>query len=270
MTREPVSKPVVHPPDLGQELALLRKELGLTQAQLARRSGVSRNSIGAIERNEWKPKPDTLRAISVGASTVPTGVRDDGKAGLHYERLMRAAGHAHLDEESLVIRPADSEEDRRLQREIESFHLEALTKLRDALYDASVSLTSASGKLIAIAQDLTTSDFGHLSPDTFDILTEVWRLTGEIIAASQPITAEFRLARDRRASQLYTRVMPLLSEEERQAYSESESAYTDRLAADTDALGVLRRRSEDAARAAATMRLRHESDVHGQRGDGGT
>ena len=48
---------------MGAIIARRRKELGLTQEQLAERVDVSTSSIGQIERGEKKPSAETVAAL---------------------------------------------------------------------------------------------------------------------------------------------------------------------------------------------------------------
>lgn len=78
---------------MGRELGTIRNEARLSQGELARLAGISRNSVGSIEREEWRPKAPTLRLLANGAATDGAGQRDPQKADVYYDRLMRAAGY---------------------------------------------------------------------------------------------------------------------------------------------------------------------------------
>lgn len=90
---------------LGRELGAIRTEARLSQGELGKLAGISRNSVGSIEREEWQPKAPTLRALADGAATDGAGTRDPVKADAFYGRLMRAAGY-------IEDRPADPEPSR--------------------------------------------------------------------------------------------------------------------------------------------------------------
>lgn len=51
------------PTTLGEKIAYYRKEKKWSQEDLEEYSGVSRNQIGRIERDECRPKPETLEWI---------------------------------------------------------------------------------------------------------------------------------------------------------------------------------------------------------------
>ncbi len=51
---------------LGQRIKRLRLQAGLSQEQLAKRSGISRVTLARIELGEHSPRMDTLRAIARG------------------------------------------------------------------------------------------------------------------------------------------------------------------------------------------------------------
>ncbi|MEK7217173.1 MAG: helix-turn-helix domain-containing protein [Chloroflexota bacterium] len=58
---------------LGQRVRLLRRQRGMTQAQLAERVGVSDNFIGMIERGRGHP---TLETVNRVATALETEMRD--------------------------------------------------------------------------------------------------------------------------------------------------------------------------------------------------
>ena len=49
--------------DVAQQLKRARKQAGLTQADVARMSGVPQPNISAIERNLLKPRPETVERL---------------------------------------------------------------------------------------------------------------------------------------------------------------------------------------------------------------
>jgi transcriptional regulator with XRE-family HTH domain len=51
---------------IGRNLQVLRKRLGLSQEELGFRSGLHRTEISLIERAERKPGLETLEKLSVG------------------------------------------------------------------------------------------------------------------------------------------------------------------------------------------------------------
>lgn len=52
--------------EFGRAVADLRKKLGLTQDELAFRSGIHRAYIGTIERGEKSPTLDTIKKLANG------------------------------------------------------------------------------------------------------------------------------------------------------------------------------------------------------------
>lgn len=82
-------------------LPVLRREVRLSQVELADLAGVARSAVSAIERGATRPKADTLRLLADGLATDGTGTRHADQATAFYMRLMRAAGY--LDEQAAVI-----------------------------------------------------------------------------------------------------------------------------------------------------------------------
>jgi repressor LexA len=58
---------------LGQRVRRRRKELGWTQAELARRANINQGFLSGIEKGQRNPSPQTLNALAV-ALNVPQGV----------------------------------------------------------------------------------------------------------------------------------------------------------------------------------------------------
>lgn len=51
---------------LGGKITGLRRSAGLTQRQLAKRTGVAQSTISAAERDQRVPDLDTLRSLATG------------------------------------------------------------------------------------------------------------------------------------------------------------------------------------------------------------
>lgn len=64
-----------------------RAMLGLTQAELARRAGISTTGLNNIERGGVDPKASTLRAIQVALEAA--GVAFDGDAGIYIRKISK-------------------------------------------------------------------------------------------------------------------------------------------------------------------------------------
>ena len=57
---------------IASNLARLRADRGLTQADLAKRAHLSRVALGKIERGDVTPRPDTLAELAPGSSGTST------------------------------------------------------------------------------------------------------------------------------------------------------------------------------------------------------
>ena len=68
----------------GSELAALRKQLGLTQAQLAERIGIAPNSLARLERGERRISEPMARLVKLLVQ-IETGERTEHD-GLHSEK----------------------------------------------------------------------------------------------------------------------------------------------------------------------------------------
>ena len=66
-----------------------RRRAGLTQAELASRSGVPQPNVSAIERGRTTPKPETLARLNEAARVRPSVVRER----LREQVLASAAAH---------------------------------------------------------------------------------------------------------------------------------------------------------------------------------
>ena len=74
MPRQPAAKKKTASENLGERLARLRKEKGLTQVQLAERMGIIQVLISDYERNKLRPNPEILvafaRALDVSTDEI--------------------------------------------------------------------------------------------------------------------------------------------------------------------------------------------------------
>ena len=110
--------------DLPSVLAELRREVRISQVELSRLAGLSRETVNLIERDMTRPKVDTLRRLANGLATNGAGVRNAELADGYYERLMRAAGYIKADSDlgdpgPLVRRPVDDLTDDEVVDELE-------------------------------------------------------------------------------------------------------------------------------------------------------
>lgn len=109
-------------PVLGRNLVLLRKKYGLTQAELAERSGVSRRTIALYEKRESNPPIDNIEKL---AGTLQVSI----------EELIGAKPSSNnLDEEFLNI-------DSRTLKKIKQI-LELTPEQRHMVYSLAESLSS--------------------------------------------------------------------------------------------------------------------------------
>ena len=73
---------------IGQKIKYARKSAGMTQAELARRTKISRSYVGAIEIDQYNPSVSTLQLIA-HALKVPTRslLADEPETGVHVYNL---------------------------------------------------------------------------------------------------------------------------------------------------------------------------------------
>jgi transcriptional regulator with XRE-family HTH domain len=72
-----------HGSDIGRNIRNLRKERGLSQAELARKTGVSQKVISAYERNYRRPSSTFIPVVAETLGTTPDALYDtgEGKSG---------------------------------------------------------------------------------------------------------------------------------------------------------------------------------------------
>ncbi|SDX68945.1 helix-turn-helix transcriptional regulator [Thiocapsa roseopersicina] len=63
----------------GERLREARRRAGLNQTELGRRVGLSQSMIGAIERNERSPSPETAQAIADALGIVLDSLADNAR-----------------------------------------------------------------------------------------------------------------------------------------------------------------------------------------------
>lgn len=61
----------------GEKLLSLRKEWGMTQAQLAVKTGVDPQTIRDLEKNRQKPHETTLRSLAAALGVKPGALASD-------------------------------------------------------------------------------------------------------------------------------------------------------------------------------------------------
>ena len=61
---------------LGANIRTLRVYKGVTQAELAKRAGISRNSMGNIERGEQEPRHEVLERLGAALNIEPGKLYD--------------------------------------------------------------------------------------------------------------------------------------------------------------------------------------------------
>jgi transcriptional regulator with XRE-family HTH domain len=62
--------------NLGKNLRVARKKLGLTQEEVAERSGVQAGEVSRIERGKRDPKVSTLEKLAAAVELAPGGLLD--------------------------------------------------------------------------------------------------------------------------------------------------------------------------------------------------
>ncbi|NPU64727.1 helix-turn-helix transcriptional regulator [Bradyrhizobium sp. 83012] len=99
---------------LGQKLRLRAKELGFSNAEVARRAGLSERRYGFYVTGDREPDLSTLLRICKVLTTTPNallGISEDGKEGANRTALterLRLAGRA-LSENDLQILTVQAE-----------------------------------------------------------------------------------------------------------------------------------------------------------------
>lgn len=108
---------------LGQRIGTLRRQMGLSQAELAARLGISASAMGMYEQGRREPSADTLIALS-------------RELGVSTDFLLTGEIYSHPDEEAYtrMLRSLISSADRRLEgRAKRPFSREELAVLFAAL-----------------------------------------------------------------------------------------------------------------------------------------
>jgi DNA-binding XRE family transcriptional regulator len=62
---------------LGEKIKRFRKQAGLTQEQLAKKTNLSRSYIADVERNRYNPSFETLKSISKGLNIPLSKLSDE-------------------------------------------------------------------------------------------------------------------------------------------------------------------------------------------------
>ncbi len=103
---------------LGQRIALLRRQAGMSQAELAARMGISASAVGMYEQGRREPSVDTLVALSeifqVSTDYLLTGkIADPREAGalqklleekvLAAERRLESRGKKPFTRQELAV-----------------------------------------------------------------------------------------------------------------------------------------------------------------------
>jgi transcriptional regulator with XRE-family HTH domain len=91
---------------LGREMERLLEERRLSQRQLAKMAGVSRETISNAVRGKSVPRPDTLLLISRAYATGSNGRSDSDDLDAITGRLFRLAGYPRGDRQEAAIATA--------------------------------------------------------------------------------------------------------------------------------------------------------------------
>ncbi len=78
--------------ELGRRLRGLRRSRGITQAELARSSGLHRSTIGAIERGETRAMADSVLRIHGGLGMTPGELAREIEISLRWLSAAEQAG----------------------------------------------------------------------------------------------------------------------------------------------------------------------------------
>jgi len=103
-------------PPFGQKLAALRKERGITQAQLAERMGVARQVVDYYERRAENPSVDTIQKVAAVFAVEPAYFLD----GKQLEKR-KPGPPSKLDEKLVEVRKLPRKKQEQLVRMIDAF-----------------------------------------------------------------------------------------------------------------------------------------------------
>lgn len=152
------------PQSIGEFIKLKRKQLNLTQKDLAARLGVSDAMVSAYETGKRNPKPTTIRKIAEAFSMSPEEIKLNYKNELQatYVKLVQTTpflAHRYNKSGHFPRMPENSALDKRKMEEIEDAGIVLPTyslQSRIHLIEAQVEKLNEAGqkKLIAYMEDL--------------------------------------------------------------------------------------------------------------------
>lgn len=79
--------------ELGARLAQLRRQIRMSQVELSRLSGVSRETVSTTERGVYRPRPETVELLARGLATSVDGDFDATRFSEYHVALFKAAGY---------------------------------------------------------------------------------------------------------------------------------------------------------------------------------
>ncbi len=94
-------------------IRLIRQRRGITQTQLAERSGISQHSISKLETGRTQPKPETLEKLASALGVDSPGVLTDdlGSNGvIAFSEILEATPEQRLDHFGLIQELGELEE----------------------------------------------------------------------------------------------------------------------------------------------------------------
>ena len=95
---------------IGEKIIRKRKELGLTQSELAKRAGIAQSTLSNIEQGKQRPQFDTLSAICrvLGLSILELLTYEEQPSRIRFfEEVFQSGASGEAPEASMASRLAD-------------------------------------------------------------------------------------------------------------------------------------------------------------------
>lgn len=95
---------------IGEKIIRKRKELGLTQSELAKKAGIAQSTLSNIEKGKQRPQFDTISAICrvLGLSILELLTYEEKPSRIRFfEEAFQSSASGELPEVSMASRLAD-------------------------------------------------------------------------------------------------------------------------------------------------------------------